>query len=317
MQVGREVLMALLTSPKKFIRDIVCEDELKRMGNAETMSQDEIEWQCKFQHFFKEEAIDYLKSCGCFSEKDWKKNFKALSLQQFHSECTAYSEIESLILQSKRMRILNMQLGDMTIPRIPPTIGGLSHLSSLYLYNIDTHFLPDELGELTSLKSLMIKNLPITVLPQAITKLGLLQLYVTGTLIHKFDLDFQGSKLATTMKELMIQNNKILIVDPSMKVLNLERIDVSGNIGLENIPNPQRPSSIVWINVSQTSIQRLSPVFFNENLSLIVWKNNLKPIQLDQDVFDKQNLAFKLEWFGSQIERSPKINPSIQFIPSL
>jgi Leucine-rich repeat (LRR) protein len=228
----------------KMIRDALCEAELKEFGNQNTLTDQQIQWQCMFERFFKEDAVDYLKTCGCFSERDWRKNFKALSLKQFHSECAAYGDVDSIFIECKKRRTTTMQIGDMSLPRIPPTIGGLDHLSTLYLYNLDVRTLPDEIGDLKALKALMIKNLPITSLPETVTKLGLIQLYVNGTMMHKFDLSLASSKLGLTLKELMLQNNKLLQVDSSFSSLNLERLDVSGNIGLEELPSPSSSSLI-------------------------------------------------------------------------
>ena len=251
---------------------------------SETMSQSEIEWHCKFKRFFKEiESIDYLKSCNCFIENDWKQNFKTLINKRLNTECKSYEQLFELFKNASQSRTKFLTLHDMILTQIPASIISLQNcLYSLSINNIDVHFLPDEIGSLKHLKILVVKNCPIYELPSSISKLYHLQyLLVSNTLISSLD-GINWNELKE-LSNLLVPKNKIIgsISNNEITLSKLERIDISGNTGIDTLPNLSSITPLKILSIDNTNISFIPNQYFT-NLYLLYSRNISVKMKLSQ-----------------------------------
>lgn len=66
----------------------------------ESCDSDKDCWYRLFKKIFandEENQIKYLKLCGCFSDKDWKKNLRHVVHRYINSDCETYSKVQELI----------------------------------------------------------------------------------------------------------------------------------------------------------------------------------------------------------------------------
>lgn len=304
-----------------------CKMDLQEKNiDTESMSSSEIEWHCKFKRFFKEkESIDFLKSCNCFNENDWKQNFKTLLNKRLNTECKAYEQLFELFKTASASKTKFITLHDMILTQIPASIISLTnYLYSLSINNVDVHYLPSEIGELNHLKILIIKNTPIYEIPDSISNLYNLQyLLISSTLItNTNNINWNEMK---ELSNLLLPKNKIIgsISNSEINLPKLERIDISGNTGINNLPNILSATPLKILSIDNTSINFI-PVNYFKNLISLYWRN----IPIKIKISEMQNLQYPndenqdlekqkvLNWFsfGSIFDLEPPRSKFISFI---
>lgn len=293
-----------------------CINEFQDDDKLDSMSSSEIEWHCKFKKFFKEqESIDYLKSCNCFDNKDWKKNFKTLLNKRLNSDCEGYKKLFDLFTVSSKNKLQFLAVHDMILTQVPLNIGTMKEsLYSLSLNNIDVHHLPNEIGELVNLSQLIIKNIPIYELPNTLSNLENLQyLLVSNTLIT----DVSNIKW-NQMKELtnlLLPKNKIikpiLDLESKLNLRKLERIDLSGNTGISELPNLSSECKLKILQIDNTGITFLQKEYIY-HLGSLFWRNSgfeIKINEMTSSLIERNNdpnQNYNLFWyhFGSKLNQS-------------
>jgi Leucine-rich repeat (LRR) protein len=151
---------------------------------------------------------------------------------------------------AKQQHWQELDLSQRALTELPPELGQLDTLRTLYLYNNQLRYLPPEIGQLKALQELVIGNNKLRWLPAEIAQLTVLRgLYAPDNQLNRFPPDItQLSALyalglsnnpltrlppeigqLTHLRELYLDNTQLHSLPPELGQLNLAVLDVSHN----------------------------------------------------------------------------------------
>jgi Leucine-rich repeat (LRR) protein len=131
-------------------------------------------------------------------------NFKGMPvLRQLDASYSALKELPDMVGELRTLR--RLLLNSTKLTALPESIGNLTSLKELNLNSTAIVRLPESIGKLRSLRTLDMNGTPLTSLPESIGNLK-------------------------SLKELLIDSAEIEQFPKSMKSLNLDRLDVYGEI---------------------------------------------------------------------------------------
>jgi hypothetical protein len=119
----------------------------------------------------------------------------------------AYKKAEQKIEAARRSRAIVLDLGGMKLTELPESLGQLTQLQALFLYNNQLTTLPEWLGQMTQLKELYLLSNQLTTLPESLGQLTQLKI-----------LDLRHNRLTTLpewlgrltqLKELDLRHNQL------------------------------------------------------------------------------------------------------------
>jgi len=272
-----------------------CKEELYK-----DLSDDQKNWYCHFKRLFSKDyqnQLEFLKSCSCFDEKEWKQNFKHVLHKVLNDECTAYNEIIKNMINMKNSGIEKLILTSLVLKNIPTVIESQIQLKTLIINDMEIHLLPTDLKNLTNLNILQITKCPIYEFPEWI-----------GQLINLTKLNFSRcriSKISPTISKCIQLSSidlKFNIIkefpNERLEFPNLQRLDVEGNPIIINWENLNIPNLIV-LNISQTNITSI-PDIVSTNLNILSW-NCVRDIKIPN--FGQELIYIHLS--GSILDRTP------------
>jgi len=169
---------------------------------------------------------------------DWKQHFDGKSVRKVYSLLVKLNKLKREIKYEGSIYQLFQQtkldLSNKQIKTLPPEIGLLSNLQSLYLYNNQIKTLPPEIGLLSNLQSLYLYNNQIETLPPEIGSLSNLQILS----LHNNQIQTLPSRIGSlsNLQELWLNNNKIQTLPPEIGSLsNLQTLSLHNN-QIETLP---------------------------------------------------------------------------------
>jgi internalin A len=146
----------------------------------------------------------------------------------------AYEEALARIATCKREKAKSLDLSGIGLTTLPPEIGQLSALMTLYLANNKLTTLPPEISQLSALTELILYDNPLTTLPAEIGQLRLLR-----------RLDLARNRLRTlpetigrcaNLQGLMLEQNQLTVLPQSLRqIKTLSALFLLGNEAL-NLP---------------------------------------------------------------------------------
>ena len=144
-------------------------------------------------------------------------------------------ELLQIIKKSAREKAKTLDFSRKNIKELPPEIGQLTNLTSLYLHDNQLTTVPPEVGQLTNLKTLDLSHNQLTTVPSEI-----------GGLTNLTSLDIDNNQLTTMPSEIGkltklmrfdLDNNKLTgIALEIVQLTNLETLYLSGN-RLTSVPS--------------------------------------------------------------------------------
>jgi hypothetical protein len=145
----------------------------------------------------------------------------------------------------------SLSLAGLGITELPPEIGNLTKLQTLWLNHNDLVTLPPEIGNLSSLQSLILNHNQLSSLPAEIGNLGSLQ---------ELDLSYnalQGLPSSignlSQLSQLFLSNNQLRTLPPSLgRLTALAWLDVSNN-QLGSLPSEISQLQLEHINITGNS----------------------------------------------------------------
>ena len=137
-------------------------------------------------------------------------------------------EVLRRIEQAKREGASHFDLGQQGLTTLPPEIGQLTQLRSLYLDRNQLSELPPEIGQLTQLQGLQLHRNQLSALPPAIGQLtGLRTLF-----LHKNQLTTLSPDICklTRLEELYLSSNRLVALLPEVgQLAGLSRLSLYSN----------------------------------------------------------------------------------------
>jgi hypothetical protein len=141
---------------------------------------------------------------------------------------SAGSQADDRIAEAQRNRAGELDLSHLGLDELPESLGGLVHLTRLFLYGNRLTALPEWIGRLTALTGLHLAGNRITALPQTL-----------GNLTAVTALDLSGNQLTvlpqtlgnlTVLTELQLGGNKLTTLPDSIgRLTRLTRLILIGN----------------------------------------------------------------------------------------
>jgi len=169
---------------------------------------------------------------------DWKQYFDGKSVRKVYSLLVKLNKLKREIKYEGSIYQLFQQtkldLSNKQIKTLPPEIGLLSNLQSLYLYNNQIETLPPEIGSLSNLQILSLHNNQIQTLPSRIGSLSNLQeLWLNNNKIQTLPPEI-GS--LSNLQTLSLHNNQIETLPPEIGSLsNLRELYLDRKV--KNVPD--------------------------------------------------------------------------------
>lgn len=158
---------------------------------------------------------------------------------------------------AKQEQWQELNLSDLRLIELPPELGQLDTLRTLYLYHNQLRLLPLEIGQLHALQELVIGNNQLRWLPSEIAQLLVLRgLYANDNQLNRFPaailklkklyaLGLSNNPLTrlppeiwqlSNLRELYLDNTRLQHLPPELGQLNLAVLDLSYNQLNEIIP---------------------------------------------------------------------------------
>lgn len=180
--------------------------------------------------------------------------FSALCIGLANAQNNAYDEALARIRANESRRNTSLSLAGLNLTELPPEIGRLVHLESLYLNHNDLQTLPPEIGNLESLQSLSLSRNQLQSLPAEIGNLKQL---------HELDLSYNQLRgLPATIGGLE----------------SLDALNVSNN-QLQSLPAEMGDlAALRWLDLSHNALSGLPPEMGRLNLNRILVAGNYPPL---------------------------------------
>jgi internalin A len=144
-------------------------------------------------------------------------------------------ELLQIIEQAVRDKVTKLDLSFKGLTTLPPEIGQLANLQTLYLYNNQLSSLPPEFGQLTNLQTLQLNRNQLSSLPPEIGQLTNLQtLYLGSNQLSSLPPEFGQ---LTNLQTLQLNRNQLSSLPPEFgQLTNLQTLQLNRN-QLSSLPH--------------------------------------------------------------------------------
>ncbi len=192
-------------------------------------------------------------------------------------------------------QVTELELSGLFLKTLPPEIGRLTGLHTLYLQHNKLTSLPREIGSLTALQTLNLSYNQLTSLPPEIDRLTTLQeLYLSNNHLTSFPPEI-GS--LTAMQTLDLRNNRLTSLPPEIsgltslqklylnynqltslpcEIISLTSLEMDHNLLTSLPPEISRLSALEWLRLEHNQLTSLPPEI--ASLTALKWlhlRNNL------------------------------------------
>lgn len=229
-------------------------DEDVRAGRASVLALPEEQqlWFARFHELFEaadaDEHLELLADCGCFSETDWRENFRHAACRAVHTDSSPYASAEERVIECLQQGDRRLVLADSLLTRLPSLVGALHrNLTTLALTELDVRSLPRDVSRLTALRELSVTKCPLERLPAWIGAL---------TALHRLDLT--RCKLATLPSELSLCSDLQHLGLAYNDLTALPDAVLTGLPRLRSATIDANPLRLAWRSSDWPSLQRLS-----------------------------------------------------------
>ncbi|MEH2259491.1 COR domain-containing protein [Nostoc sp.] len=167
-------------------------------------------------------------------------------------------ELPQIIEQAARKKLTKLDLSGRGLTTLPPKIGQLTNLQTLYLYNNQLSSLPPEIGQLTNLQTLNLYNNQLSSLPSEIAQLTNLQsLYLDSNQLSSLPPEIGQ---LTNLQTLNLSSNQLSSL-PSLvgQLTNLQSLYLIGN-QLSSLPSEiDQLTNLQILNLYNNQLSSLPP----------------------------------------------------------
>lgn len=234
------------------------------------LSDENRKWFCEFYAIFEKHSMrleEYLKMCDCFSNFDWKKNFKRAAEFLLYEKCQEYKNLVQKITDSRKANKKVFTLFDSTNSRIPDILSEWKNLKSIHIRSSDIHFLNLQNFESIMIQEIIFFNTPMYELKMdpsinlKVLKMNRCRLFDLKKILAFIN---QSPNLST-----IDLSHNYLEGDFDCSLLNLQILELEGNKITRLELNTK---SLTYLNITETNIQRLSDNILSKLISL-QWSN--------------------------------------------
>ncbi len=168
----------------------------------------------------------------------------------------AFAEAERRIQEALETGTAELDLSKLELASLPESIGQLSKLSNLYLYQNQLTHLPESIGQLSNLSKLYLSQNQLTHLPESIGQLSnLSELSLSQNQLTR--LPESVGQLSKLSKLYLSQNQLIRLPESIGQLSNLSKLYLSQN-QLTRLPESiGQLSNLLYLDLYQNQLTRL------------------------------------------------------------
>jgi leucine-rich repeat protein SHOC2 len=196
------------------------------------------------------------------------------------------AELEAIIEKARFDRVDKLDLQGCEISTLPESIGSLSSLTSLNLYNNKLDTLPESLGNLTNLTRLNLGRNQLVTLPDSLNNLSnLTSLFLNDNRIENFPKSLDG---LFSLLKLFLKGNMLTELPDSIECLfSLKELYLENNL-LTALPN------------SISNLENLKELYLSDNpwsdLSILYEIYSLERVYCFGVLLDRRYWTYSSEW---------------------